>query len=71
MPVWAEQREGMLQDLDQMVMEDAINGSIGVVLDLMTSQVGRRNNARTKLMTDAGVQSKLLPETLNITPNQI
>lgn len=29
MPAWAKQGMGMLQDLDQMAIEDVINGSIG------------------------------------------
>jgi Helitron helicase-like domain at N-terminus/PIF1-like helicase len=84
MPAWAEQGAGMLQDLDQMAIEDAINGSIGRTEPddfLLSTHVGRRNKARIELMTDirrtlttmgwTNHQSKLLPETLNITPDPI
>ena len=84
MPAWADQGMGILEDLDQIAVEDAINGSIGrTELDdfSLSTQVGRRNKARTELMADmrrtlttmgwTDHQSKLLPEALNITPEPI
>ena len=84
MPSWAEQGEGMLQDLDQITIEDGINGSIGCgELDdfCLSTHVGKRNKARTVLMSEirrtltmmgwTDHHSNLLPETLNITPDPI
>jgi hypothetical protein len=45
MPSWADQGTGILQDLDQIAIEDAINGNIGrTELDdlSLSTQVGRR-----------------------------
>jgi hypothetical protein len=84
MPSWADQGTGILQDLDQIAIEDAINGDIGrTELDdfSLSTQIGRRNKARIDLMADirrtlttmgwTDHQSKLLPESLNITPDPI
>ena len=84
MPSWADQGTGILQDLDQIAIEDAINGNIGrTELDdfSLSTQLGRRNKARTDLMADIRRtlttmgwtvhQSKLLPESLNISPDPI
>jgi hypothetical protein len=84
MPSWADQDTGIFQDLDQIAIEDAINGDIGrTELDdfSLSTQLGRRNKARIDLMADirrtlttmgwTDHQSKLLPESLNITPDPI
>ena len=82
MPGWADQGEGMLQDLDQIAIEDTINMGRSEVDDLcLSTRIGKRNKAQTELMTEirrtlttmgwTDHQSKLLPETLNITPDPI
>src|SRR5882757_4686763 len=84
MPGWADQGAGMLQDLDQIAIEDAINGSFGRTEfdDIrLSTNVGKQNKARTELMTEmrrtltmmgwTDDQSDLLPETLNLTPESI
>ena len=78
MPGWADQGEGMLQDLDQIAIEDAINGSTASELDdfCLSTHVRKRNKARTELMIEirrtlttmgwTDHHSNLLPETLNM-----
>ena len=84
MPGWGDQGEGMLEDLDRIAVEDAINGSIGhTELEdfCFSTHIGKRDKARTDLMTEirrtlttmgwTDRNSTLLPETLNITPDPI
>ena len=84
MPAWADKGAGILQDLDQIAIEDAINGDIGrTELDdlSLTTQVGRRDKARTELMANirrtlttmgwTDHHPNLLPESLNIMPDPI
>ena len=84
MPSWVDQGTAIFQDLDQIAIEDAINGDIGCTeLDdfSLSMQLGRRNKAKINLMADirhtlttmgwTDHQSKLLSESLNITPDPI
>ena len=59
MPAWADQGAGILQDLDQIAVEDAINGNIGRtcseldnLFQVLSTHVGSRNKARTELMAN-------------------
>lgn len=55
MPSWADQGTGIFQDLDQIAIEDAINGDVErTELDdfFSSTQLGRRNKARIDLMAD-------------------
>ena len=55
MPSWADKGTGIFQDLDQIAIEDAINGDVErTELDdfFSSTQLGRRNKARIDLMAD-------------------
>jgi hypothetical protein len=56
MPNWADQGTGIFQDLDQIAVEEVINGhtDTNTVLDdfAISTHVGKRDKARTELMTE-------------------
>ena len=51
MPSWAEQGTGVFQDLDQIAIEDTINGSIEHA-DFVSVHIGRQAKAHIDIMTD-------------------
>ncbi|KAF8811287.1 hypothetical protein BYT27DRAFT_7278067, partial [Phlegmacium glaucopus] len=81
MPSWAEPGTQIFDDLDQMVIDDAIN--IPTILDehSISPIVGKRQRSHTELMSDVRrmlmslgwtIQNKdLLPDDLNLTPDPI
>ena len=85
MPNWADQGTGIFQDLDQIAVEEVINGhtDMNTVLDDFTisTHVGKQDKAHTELMTEMrwmlsmlgwmDQKANLLPDNLNTSPEPI
>ena len=85
MPSWAEQGTGIFQDLDQIAVENVVNGyaDTDTILDefSISMHIGWQDKAHTQLMTKMRQmlsmlgwidrKAYLLPDNLNISPELI